>query len=57
MWLNALYAAQRELLRQMWSDVAIQSQGRLLRRAQQILEQWKENKEHKFMESKKSDSD
>ena len=57
MWLNALYAAQRELLRQMWSDVAIQSQGRLLRRAQQIMEQWKENKEHKFMESKKSDSD
>ena len=53
MWLNALYAAQREI-----AEEGIQPRGRVRRRAQEIMEQWrKENQQRKLMESKESDSD
>ena len=58
MWSNALYEAKREFMKEFYEATAgirrgaYFSRGRWLRRAEQIMEQWKENKE-----SEESDSD
>jgi len=57
MWSNALYEATREFMRESTRAAGIRggvyfSRDRWLRRAEQIMEQWKENKE-----SEESDSD
>ena len=51
MWSNALYEAKREFMKEFYEATAgirrgaYFSRGRWLRRAEQIMEQWKENKE------------
>ena len=60
-WFDALYAAQQEFAENSIEaalgirDGFYVSQGRLLRRVEQIMEAWKENKEaRKIMENKEA---